>query len=563
MSTLHSAAPARTADGGARTFVRRLYFYGMALISLIAMLIAADNLLRVLDENWLGRAAENALYAIDAASYVRDAIAGNGGLLLVATPIFLLHWAAIQRRREPEELRAGMRKFFLYGAALVAVGYSVFNAYNLLQGIAQLAFGMPVAQSLIWPAGWLHDLAMMVLAWALLNYLLGVAANDGDLGQEVGIAGTWRRLFQTAAGLFGLWLVIVGSMGLIETLLRLAFGAAGWGLSVSWWRPLLGDHVAQLLLGSFLLRLNWVRWQSLAVAHPQEAQSALRRFYLYVTVVGGALAVLLPLTELLRVLLLLLLGAMERTDPLLLDALTTALAGAPVGLLIWRWHWRYLQQEAATYGESAEGALIRRLYYYAVALTGLVLLWFGAVDVVQVGLDWLTGQAAIVGDRIWVYPLAAGLSRLAVAAPIWAYHWQRVQQVARREDATGQAERASGPRKVYLYGVALAGGLVILYYLAQVAYRLLLLLLGDPGASFAGAGPAGDLARSAIAAAIWIVHVMAIRRDGQMGADAVEIETPLAVAPDERRAILEARINLLQMELDAARAELAALAKRE
>ena len=30
-----------------------------------------------------------------------------------------------------------------------------------------------------------------------------------------------------------------------------------------------------------------------------------------------------------------------------------------------------------------------------------------------------------------------------------------------------------------------------------------------------------------------------------------------------RRAILEARINLLQMELDAARAELAALAKRE
>jgi hypothetical protein len=109
----------------------------------------------------------------------------------------------------------------------------------------------------------------------------------------------------------------------------------------------------------------------------------------------------------------------------------------------------------------------------------------------------------------------------------------------------------------------LAGGLVILYYLAQVAYRLLLLLLGDPGASFAGAGPAGDLARSAIAAAIWIVHVMAIRRDGQMGADAVEVETPIAVAPDERRAILEARINLLQMELDAARAELAALAQGE
>jgi hypothetical protein len=230
-------------------------------------------------------------------------------------------------------------------------------------------------------------------------------------------------------------------------------------------------------------------------------------------------------------------------------------------LIIWRWHWRYLQQEAAAYGESVQGATIRRLYYYAVAATGLVLVWFGAIDILQVGLDWLTGQAVVAGERIWVYPLAAGFSRLAVAAPIWAFHWQVVQRIARREDESGRAERASGPRKVYLYGVALAGGLVILYYLAQVAYRFLLLLLGDPTASFTGAGPAGDLARSAIAAAIWTVHVLAIRRDGQMGADPVE--TPATVAPDERRAILEARISMLEMELREARAELAALAQSE
>jgi hypothetical protein len=125
-------------------------------------------------------------------------------------------------------------------------------------------------------------------------------------------------------------------------------------------------------------------------------------------------------------------------------------------------------------------------------------------------------------------------------------------------DEAGQAERASGPRKVYLYGVALAGGLIILYYLAQVAYRLLLLLLGDPSATFEGAGPAGDLARSAIAAAIWIVHVMAIRRDSQLGADPVAPASP-AVDLDERRAILQAQINLLEKELTAARAELASL----
>ena len=44
---------ATTGGGGARTFVRRLYFYGMVLISLIAMLIATDSLLQVLDDGQL------------------------------------------------------------------------------------------------------------------------------------------------------------------------------------------------------------------------------------------------------------------------------------------------------------------------------------------------------------------------------------------------------------------------------------------------------------------------------------------------------------------------------
>ena len=227
-------------------------------------------------------------------------------------------------------------------------------------------------------------------------------------------------------------------------------------------------------------------------------------------------------------------------------------AAIPIGWYVWQWHWRYLQQEADTYGESAQGATIRRIYYYAVALTGLVLLWFGAIDVVQVAIDWTSGQGAFVGESLWLLPLAAGLSRLFIAAPIWAYHWQISQQVARRDDLVGQAERASAPRKVYLYGVALVGGLVILYYLAQVAYRILLVLLGDPSATFVGAAPAGDLARSAIAAAIWTVHFMAIRRDAQMGAEpVVEIAAPVAI--DERRAILEARINLLEIRLTDAR----------
>ncbi len=560
MTTLDAAAPNRQAKDGARTFVRRLYFYGMALISFIAALIAVDNLLDVLDQIWLGERAAGLVVTAD--TFTRETIAGNGGLLLVATPIFLLHWGFILRRREPDEIQAGMRKFFLYVVAAVAVGYAAYYAFLLLQNVAQLALGVPLAQSEIWPTGWLHGLLMVVIAASLQRYFLHIAAGDGDLGEEVGIAGTWRRLYQTAAGLAGLILTLMGSVGLVETLLRLLLNVTGVGLSVAWWRPTLGDNIAQLLIGVLFLRYNWTFWQRLAGANPHEAQAALRRFYLYAAVVVSALTVLLPLASLVAALLLVLFGAFKIQDVTVLDTLTTALAAVPIGLVVWRWHWRYLAQEAATYGESAQGATVRRLYYYAVALTGLVVVWFGAIDLVQVVIDFATRQAVIAGQGLWVEPLASGLSRLVIAAPIWAYHWQASQRVARRDDIMGQAERASGPRKVYLYGVALAGGLIILYYLAQVAYRLLLVLLGDTSATFAGAGPAGDLARSAIAALIWTVHVLAIRRDGQMGAEPVA-EAPASVDIDERRAILEARINLLEIELRAAREELAALAEPE
>jgi hypothetical protein len=549
MTTMASTAP--RAGGGARTFVRRLYFYGMALISLIAMLIAADNLLRVLDTTWLRPGTD-----LMTGNYVREAIAGNGGVLLVATPIFLLHWAMIQHRRTPDELGAGMRKFFIYVTGLVCMGYALSNGAHLLEGIAQLAFGMPVVSSAIWPSGWLHHLGMGAAALGLQVYCLRVVAVDGDLGQETGVAGTWRRIYQTLAGVLGLTFVILGAWGLLESALQLAFERANLGIAVGWWRPRLADRLTLLLLGTLLLRANWLRWQALTVAHPQEGRAPMRRFYLYAAVIGGALTVLIPGSLFLRDLLRAAMQDLAWRDPALIDRACAALAAAPIGLWVWRWHWQYLQREAATYGESAEGALIRRLYYYAVAATGLVFVWLGAVDLVQVLVDMAAGRlSGTLGDALWVYPLAAGLSRLVVAAPVWAYHWQVVERVARQDDRAGQAERGSGPRRVYLYGVALAGGVLILFYLAQVVYRLLLWLLGDPSAGFSGAGPAGDLARAAIAAVIWSVHVWAIRRDARLGAEA---PAPVPTL-DEQRAILEARVAELEIALADARAALAKL----
>jgi hypothetical protein len=525
--------------------VRRLYFYGVALISFITSLAALAILLTTLASLWL----ETGLSA--QMRYMREAIAGSGGALLVAVPIFLLHWGFVQRRVDAAERRSGLRKFFLYAASLVAVGYALWYAFELIQGLALLALGRPPHTVDIWPAIWLADVLVVAAATALHAYFHHVLVQDGDYGAENRAAGAIRRLYQTLVGLGGLWLVIFGVGGLIEALVQWVLNPA----DLEWQRVDIATGLAQALLGAVVLRLNWQRWRAITVQHPQEAQSVLRRVYLYVAVVAGALAVLAPAGLLLNELLIRLFGQ-EVWDITAWDAVATAVGFVPVGLVVWIWHWRYLEREAAAYGESRHGVTIRRVYYYAVAATGLTVLWFGAGDLVQALLDWLLALGRTVGgsDRIWVYPLANGLSLLAVGAPVWAYHWRTVESVARRDDRMGLEERASGPRKVYLYGVALAGALLILVYLAQVVYRLLLVLMGDSGSALLGAETAEAIARSAISAALWTVHVLAIRKDGQQGTDA---------PPDEdaavSRAALVARIAQLEADLAAAQRDLAAL----
>lgn len=551
MTTIQQATSAREVSG-ARTLVRRLYFYGVALISLIAMLIGLDALLRVLDTVWFGASVG---FAVD--TFSRDSIAGAGGTLLVATPIFLIHWGVVSRQRDGVEQFSAIRKLFLYVAGLIAVGYALFNGYELLHGLALLALGEPVAMSDIWPTGWLHATGMIVVGVGLQRYFLSVLRDDGDLGIETGWAGTWRRLYQTIAGLVGLGLIIAGGGGLLELLLR--YGIDLFSATASAWLPRVdaASSIALLILGVILWRLNWVRWHELAVQHPGEAQAALRRFYLYTAAVAGAVVTLTPVAGMIRDVLWVL---FSRADTLLMvlgDQLATLLGFGSIGLAIWIGHWRYLEREATTYGESEQGASIRRIYYYVVAATGLVVMWIGLVQVVLVLIDFVLARDAwTVTQGLWVEPLASGLSLLAVGAPVWAYHWRVVQTIARRDDRTGQAERAAGVRKVYLYGVALVGAVLILFFLAQVVYRVLLLLLGDPSATLLGVEPAGELARSVIAAIFWTVHVLAIRRDGLLGTEEPAAEAP---ALDEQRAILAARIAELELELAKARTELAAL----
>ena len=546
-----------SSEGSGQATVRRLYFYVVALISSTAGLFAFTSLAFSLVDAWL---AQPGLAVISGSGFQRTTIASNAGLLIVTTPIFLLHWAIIQARvarpEYPGERTAALRKFFHYVASAIALGLLLTMAQNLLSGIAQLAFGQPIAASKLLPAVWLQDLIAIGAAGALLWYWQTIARSDGDFGLEAGLAAVWRRLFLAGVIITGLTMILFGSAGVISAAIQWGIDRIIPSVTRIWFAPRLGGGIALILIGTVVARTGLQVWHDIVMRRPAEEESALLRLFLYVTTVGGAVATLVPTAIVLRTVLIWIFAGYNRTPLELLDMIAGPLAFIPAGAVIWWRFWHVIQAMEARAGVRAEGATVRRIYFYAVAATGLVLLWIGLVNVVQVILDALLTTRQAMNGPVWERPLATGVSLLVVGAPVWALHWRAVQHVARRTDAEGAAERASLPRRIYLYGVAFAGAILILYYLAQVIYRIFLLILGDRSVALLSPELAEDLARTAIAAFLWGVHLIALRADGRFPDVPAEL---LALDPAEQRAHLDDEIAAMESTLAKLRAQRAAL----
>ncbi len=545
--------------------VRRTYIYIVAFVSLGVALAGMGSLVDALARLWLDQRGG----AVGPYIYNRS-LAASAGLLLVATPIFLVHWGLAQARRtEADERSSLLRKLFLYAASALSLAWMLTTVYIFVYEIAALALGQPLAESSLWPSGWLSTLIMGVANGALVAYWYAILRGDGDFGAERTSGRIVRQLFMLVAGLAGLVLMLWGAATGLQVLLQLlvdAFGATTGDVTTGgrWWQDSLASSFTQVLVGAWLAYTNRAQWHEIIAEHPQEGQAALRRLYLYASVVIGAIATLTPAALLLRELLLMVFGDSTGTAAELLNKVIVPISFVPVGLVIWLWHWRILRQEAAAYGESDQGATVRRIYFYLMAATGLALLWVGCVELLHALLDTvLTGLAG--PTDIWHEPLANGLSLLAVGAPIWALHWRSVQRVAGQANEQGSAERDALMRKIYLYGVALIGALIILFQLAQVIYRLLLALMGDVTASLFTTETAHQLADCLVAGLIWAVHLLAIRDDARLEmATPKPLPQPSAVAPavpkdatpQERRALLELRKTALEQELEQVKQEL-------
>lgn len=534
--------------------IRRIYFYLVALIALIAGLAALNGLLQGLTVAWSATAEG---VSAGQEEFVRTVLARNGGLLVVTVPLYLLHWWYAQHRlTAPEERRAGMRKFYLYAAVTTALIVALSNLHTLISTLIETLLD-PLRVSTA-PVAWVQQIGMLAAGVALLAYHDHVLRTDGDYAHEQDGASVVRRLFLALAGLAGVIMMTLGAAGMTRVVLEFGLERLLPGVGAAWNLPLAANG-ATLLVGTLLTHLIGRQWRDVMAVNATEATSAWRRLYLFGAVIIGAVATLTPAALILREGLLLLFGEDRGSSAMLLDNLIDPLSFVPVGLAVWFYYRRTLHHEQISFGESRESVVIRRIYNYVVAATGLVLLWIGSIEILQAFVDAGFSAGAVVGRRpVWVQPLATGLSLLVVGLPVWLLHWRAVQAVAQRDDAAGADERTALTRRIFLFGMALVSAVLVLVFLAQVIYRIFLMLLGAPDAGLWSAEAANELARAAVSAVVWLFTVFTIRADGRMPSPPEPAHAPAA-----RRTALEARIEQLEAELAQARRELATLSPHE
>ena len=224
--------------------VRRTYIYLVAFVSLGVALAGMGSLVDSLARLWLDQGGDTVGVYI----YNRS-LAASAGLLLVATPIFLVHWGLAQaRRREIEERSSLLRKLFLYAASALSLAWMVTAAYGLIYNITAVALGQPLAEADLWPSGWLAALIMAVTNGALVMYWYAILRGDGDFGAETTAGRIVRQLFMLLAGLTGLVLMLWGAASGLQVLLNLLVVTLGVGAGevtsgLRWWQNALAERV--------------------------------------------------------------------------------------------------------------------------------------------------------------------------------------------------------------------------------------------------------------------------------------------------------------------------------
>ena len=336
--------------------LRRLYVYGISLISLEIVLWGLIGLLRTMVSR----------QAVGGTEQLAQALA----LILVGVPVFGLHWYLAQRgaRNEPQEERFSVvRAVFLYLALLFLLVPVVPNTLAMAgRGLARW-FDVPLNRALLDGSQTLSDnLIAIFLNGVLAFYFFKVLEDDWAAFTPPAVAlPVVRRIYRYVWVLYGLGMSLLGVQRILRYLLALPSPSRAVSLGVA----SLSNGLALLVVGLPVWYYTWGRVQR-SLAKDAERRSLLRAIVLFLLTLFGLLMTLGAGGAVLAILFEKLLGGYT-TLPELIGDLSGPLSMALPMLGVWAYHrgWLLRSLDALENRGWREG--LGRTYALLLSLAGL------------------------------------------------------------------------------------------------------------------------------------------------------------------------------------------------
>ena len=479
--------------------VRRLYFYGVATVSLEVVIWGVIGLLRTI-LNFTGVGLTTSL------------LAGSISLVLVGLPVFLIHWSVVQREalKDPDERAGRVRAVFFYGVLLGVLVPAVQNILALANRLWLVLLRLDWEPLIGQGQTWTDNLVAVVINVGAAAYIWNLLRADWQADPPGHSLAEVRRLYRYLWVVYGLGITAFGVQQVLRFILYTPAGLTG-GFT-----NLLADGLALILVGVPLWVLTWNMVQA-SLSQPGEGDSLLRMVVLYFLSLAGVITVLGAAVLVLSDALSWILGQAQTAGGFLQIISQPVSIGVPLGG-VWAYYSQRLRRELEALPERARQAGLRRLYIYILAAFGLVATFIGLQGVLGFIVDMLVNGSLLGGSL--AARLAQPLATLAVGLPLWWVNWRPMQREASLSEDAGDHARRSVIRKIYLYLALFAGVIGVMVTAGQLFYLLIRSLLGEPDPNLLD--NALNWLKSSLLFAFWLVyHIRTLRQDGRVASKAL------------------------------------------
>lgn len=279
---------------------------------------------------------------------------------------------------------------------------------------------------------------------------------------ESDIMKTVRRLYFYAVAFISLEVVVWGLIGLLRSIV---------GQVISDSAQALAGALSLIFVGVPIFLFHWLWAQRASAKESEEKTASLRAVFFYLTL----MSMLVPVVQNLLALVnrTFLIGLSFSAERSLVGASQTwqdNVIAIVMNGLVALYFWNILRGEWETLPDKENFSEVRRLYRFLWVLYGLIMMIFGAQQV----LAFIFQIPSDVLRDVESEMLINGIALLVVGTPIWYYSWRICQDAI-----TDSAEKESKLRLGLLYLLALSGVITVLTTTGQLLYILLNQILGN------------------------------------------------------------------------------------